>query len=171
MKPKHHAIIALTNPQSPSNVGAVLRSVGCFNAQEILYSGNRYNTARKYHTDTQNTASTVPVKHCMDFFEAKSPDTKVICVDLVEGATPLSDFEHPNQAMYIFGPEDGSVSQAVIDRADATVYIPTIGCLNLAQTVNLVLYDRATKLGLVKQGDAQIVESRDRNNATSVKKP
>jgi tRNA(Leu) C34 or U34 (ribose-2'-O)-methylase TrmL len=170
MTVKRHATIALTNPQSPSNVGAVLRSVGCFNAQEILYTGSRYNIARKYHTDTQNTASTVPLTHCEDFFSAKQPEKKVICVDLVEGAIPLADFDHPENAMYIFGPEDGSVAQAVIDRADAAVYIPTIGCLNLAQTVNLVLYDRATKLGLVEQSDAQIVASRDRNNATSVKK-
>jgi hypothetical protein len=33
-----------------------------------------------------------------------------------------------------------------------------------------VLYDRATKLELVEQGDAQIVESRDRNNSTIVRK-
>lgn len=170
MNPNRHATIALTNPKSPTNVGAVLRSVGCFNAQEILYTGNRYNIARKYHTDTQNTASTVPVTHCADFFEYKQPQAKVICVDLVEGATPLADFEHPENAIYIFGPEDGSISQAVIDQADAAVYIPTIGCLNLAQTVNLVLYDRATKLGLVEQSDARIAESRDRNNATSFKK-
>ncbi|MDO7644738.1 MAG: hypothetical protein MUQ62_08500, partial [Reinekea forsetii] len=95
-----------------------------------------------------------------------APLTRV-CVDLIEGATALSDFVHPERALYIFGPEDGSLSQAVIDQADAVVYIPTIGCLNLAATVNIVLYDRAAKLNLVPGGDRLIQTSRDTNNKTN----
>ncbi len=75
------------------------------------------------------------------------PDgSKLICVDLIEGAIPLPSFVHPKNAMYVFGPEDGSVSQAIIDKADDVVYIPTVGCLNLAATVNVVLYDRWTDM-------------------------
>ena len=66
----------------------------------------------------------------------------MICVDLVEGATPLPDFEHPENALYIFGPEDGTIAQEVINSADAVVYVPTIGCMNLAASVNVLLYDR-----------------------------
>ena len=38
--------ICLTNPKSPTNVGAVLRAAGCFGANEILYTGNRYDRAK-----------------------------------------------------------------------------------------------------------------------------
>jgi len=73
--------------------------------------------------------------------------------------------------MYIFGPEDGTISQAVIDRADAVVYVPTIGCMNLAATVNVVLYDRLAKSDLGFATDALIRQSRDTNNKIKLKRP
>lgn len=158
--------LGLTNPQSPSNVGSVLRAAGCFDAQKIFYTGNRYDRARKYHTDTQAAGQSIPQIHTDDFLTIKPEGMPLICVDLVENAMPLPDFEHPLQAFYLFGPEDGSLSQAMIDAADAAVYVPTIGCLNLAATVNIVLYDRATKLNLVEPSNTLIRSSRDGNNAT-----
>jgi len=159
-------LVALTNPKSPSNVGSVLRAAGCFGVDEVFYSGTRYNMARKFQTDTKDVQNRIALTHVEDFFSEPSAPLTRICVDLVEGATPLADFVHPERALYIFGPEDGSLSQAVIDQADAVVYIPTIGCLNLAATVNIVLYDRAAKLNLVPGGDGLIQTSRDTNNKT-----
>ena len=159
-------LVALTNPKSPSNVGSVLRAAGCFGVDEVFYSGTRYNMAKKFQTDTKDVQNRIALTHVEDFFSEPSAPLTRICVDLVEGATPLADFVHPERALYIFGPEDGSLSQAVIDQADAVVYIPTIGCLNLAATVNIVLYDRAAKLNLVPGGDGLIQTSRDTNNKT-----
>jgi len=82
--------------------------------------------------------------------------------------TPLPEFTHPECACYIFGPEDGTVDQQIVDRADAVVYIPTVGRLNLAATVNVVLYDRLAKAAGVEVGDALIRRSRDRNNRVRV---
>ncbi|MDO7640998.1 RNA methyltransferase [Reinekea sp.] len=160
-------LVALTNPKSPTNVGSVLRAAGCFGVDEVLYSGTRYDMAKKFQTDTKDMHNRIPLTHVEDFFSAPSAPLTRVCVDLIEGATALSDFVHPERALYIFGPEDGSLSQAVIDQADAVVYIPTIGCLNLAATVNIVLYDRAAKLNLVPGGDRLIQTSRDTNNKTN----
>ncbi len=92
-----------------------------------------------------------------------------MCVELVEGAIPLPEYQHPDQAFYIFGPEDGTISQQVIDKADAVVYVPTIGCMNLAATVNVVLYDRISKSSLTVANDELIRQSRDTNNNVKVK--
>lgn len=165
---KLHATIALTNPKSPANVGAILRAAGCFDAQEILYTGNRFDKSRNFHTDTKDAHERIPLVRVEDFHDNKSENVKVICIDLVEGATPLSGFQHPDNAIYIFGPEDGTISQDEISKADEVVFIPTMGCLNLAQTVNIVLYDRATKLQLIPQNDELIRSSRDKNNSTRV---
>jgi len=85
----------------------------------------------------------------------------------------LPYFEHPEQALYIFGPEDGTISQAVIDSADDVVYVPTHGCMNLAASVNVLLYDRLSKsLNLDNQNqsdNALIRKSRDTNNKVKVK--
>jgi tRNA(Leu) C34 or U34 (ribose-2'-O)-methylase TrmL len=71
--------------------------------------------------------------------------------------------------MYVFGPEDGTISQAVIDKADAVVYIPTNGCMNLAATVNVLLYDRLAKSAIAIGDDELIRKSRDTNNTVKVK--
>jgi tRNA(Leu) C34 or U34 (ribose-2'-O)-methylase TrmL len=161
--------ICLTNPKSPTNVGAVLRAAGCFGASEILYTGNRYDKAKKFTTDTQNINDEIGMVHVEDFLAEKPEGVPLICVDLVEGATSLPDFEHPKNAFYVFGPEDGSIKQEVIDKADHVVFMPTKGSLNLAASVNVVLYDRTAKLNKSIEHDELIKQSRDVNNRLKVK--
>lgn len=161
-------IIALTNPKSPTNVGAVLRAAGCFGADEILYTGNRYDIAKKYATDTQKAIDSISLTKVEDFIANKPEGVKLVCVDLVEGAVPLPSFEHPEQAMYLFGPEDGSLKQEIIDQADHVVYMPTNGSLNLAASVNVVLYDRTAKSADFETDDELIKQSRDVNNRLKV---
>src|SRR5690606_30290164 len=72
-------------------------------------------------------------------------DCVPVAVDLLEGATPLCEYTHPERAFYIFGPEDGTLGKAVTSWCRDVVYIPTNYCMNLAATVNVVLYDRLAK--------------------------
>lgn len=184
-----HVTIGLTNPKTPSNVGGIMRAAGCYSVDQVLYTGHRYTHAAKFigsknNTDTQKLSEKIPLIAIEDFLQLKQPSveqqleklpesTKIICVDLVEGATPLPHFQHPEQALYIFGPEDGTISQDVIDQADDVVYVPTVGCMNLAASVNVLLYDRLAK-SLVKQNkldtdNTLIRKSRDTNNQAKVK--
>lgn len=191
-----HVTIGLTNPKSPSNVGAVMRASGCYCVDQVLYTGQRYanaakfngakhnaskHNASKHNTDTKNACDKIPLKAADDFEKLESlrtflpQSTKIICVDLVEGAIPLPHFQHPEQALYIFGPEDGTISQKVINNADDVVYVPTVGCMNLAASVNVLLYDRLAKSLLsnsnnqVQSDNALIRKSRDTNNKVKVK--
>jgi len=166
--------IGLTNPKSTSNVGSVMRAAGCYQADQVLYTGKRYNRAAKLTTDTKNNCSDIPLNHveslgveCLT--QAISADTKIVCVDLVKGATPLPLFDHPQKALYIFGPEDNSIRQSVIDKADYVVFVPTVGCMNLAASVNVLLYDRLAKSEKANAGDELILQSRDTNNNTQVR--
>jgi tRNA(Leu) C34 or U34 (ribose-2'-O)-methylase TrmL len=184
-----HVTIGLTNPKSPTNVGGVMRAAGCYSVDQVVYTGHRYTLAAKFigsknNTDTQKSRDQIPLLAIDDFLLLKQPSieqqleklpesTKIICVDLVEGATPLPLFQHPDQALYIFGPEDGTISQTVIDQADDVVYVPTVGCMNLAASVNVLLYDRLAK-SLVKQNKLEtdntlIRKSRDTNNKAKVR--
>ncbi len=160
--------IALTNPKSPTNVGSVLRACGCFGADQVWYDGSRFDIAKKYSTDTHQANSNIELIKKDSFTQDIPEGTQLVCVDLVEGATPLAEFNHPDKAIYIFGPEDGTITQQVVSQADHVVYIPTLACLNLAATVNVVLYDRSSKLKNIESSDDQIVNSRDRNNKTRV---
>ena len=162
-------IIALTNPKSSSNVGGAMRAAGCYDAQKVVYSGDRFNRAVRLAADTQKVHEIVPLMHYDDLVTALEPGMKLICVDLIEGATPLPNFEHPENAMYLFGPEDGTIKQQVINKADAVVYIPTIGCMNLAASVNVVLYDKLAKSQQHQLDNDLIKKSRDKNNKIKVK--
>ena len=146
MPAKPYCAIGLSNPKSPSNVGSVVRACGCFSADQIFYTGIRYDRAEPFYTDTANRRHEIPLTNIDCLTEPPiSPGVRLVCVELCENALPLTDYNHPEQAVYLFGPEDYSLSQETIDKADDVVFIPTIGCLNLSASVNLVLYDRMIK--------------------------
>lgn len=166
---KAESFIGLINPKSPTNVGAVMRAAGCYQTRSVFYTGQRYIRAANFNTDTQNVIQNIPLTGVDSLLENVPEETKIVCIELVEGAIPLPEYQHPDRAFYIFGPEDGTIEQRIIDQADAVVYIPTIGCMNLAATVNVVLYDRMSKSPSSKAGDDLIIRSRDRNNNARVK--
>ena len=166
---RQHVFVALSNPKSPTNVGAVMRASGCFGVNEVRYSGLRFERAAKYATDTHRASSSIPLVHDESLLENLPCNMKVVAVELAKGARSLVDFQHPPSALYLFGPEDGTLTQAQIDRADAVVYVPTNGCLNLAASVNVVLYDRAAKGAQHLDGDTLIEQSRDTNNTVEVR--
>jgi tRNA(Leu) C34 or U34 (ribose-2'-O)-methylase TrmL len=161
--------IGLSNPKSPTNVGAVLRAAGCFQADSILYTGVRYDRAADFCTDTKNRSKSIPLTSVSCFIESAPENAKIVVIELAENAISLADFQHPENAFYVFGPEDGTVKQSVVNKADSVVYIPTIGCLNLAATVNIVLYDRLAKSQQSGTGNELIRQSRDMNNRLKVK--
>ncbi len=164
------AYIGLVNPKSPENVGMVMRAAGCYAANGVFYTGERFNRARKFFTDTKNAHEKIPLQAADDLLAIIPSNTKIVAVELIEGATPLIQFEHPERAFYIFGPEDGSLSQAVLDVCDHVVYIPTIGCMNLAATVNVVLYDRLAKSIGDIISERPISENRDTNSRATIKR-
>ncbi len=76
-----------------------------------------------------------------DAFDAAVP----VAVELRRNAESLIDFEHPERALYVFGPEDGSLDRAVLARCHRFLVIPTRHCTNLSAAVYTVLYDRQAK--------------------------
>ncbi|MFC3025279.1 RNA methyltransferase [Vibrio zhugei] len=162
-------IIGLYNPKSPANVGAVMRAAGCYDATQVRYNGVRYNRAVKLQTDTKKVKSRIELVNSDNLTDNLSDDVKIVCVELAVGATSLPEFVHPQHAIYVFGPEDGSLPQQVVDQADHVVYVPTNGCMNLAATANVVLYDRLAKtLGDIDD-QQQVIANRDNRNRLKVK--
>lgn len=168
-----HVAIGLVNPKTPVNVGGIMRASGCYGVNEVFYTGRRYDFAVKadiqYEVDKKQAAKTIPLKGVESLLAQVPQGSKVICVDLVVGAIPLPQFIHPENAFYIFGPEDGTIPQQLIDAADDVVYVPTKGCMNLAASVNVLLYDRLAKSTEHQTDDKLIMKNRDTNNRTRVK--
>lgn len=169
MSTQSTVIIGLYNPKNPTNVGAVMRAAGCYEATQVRYNGTRYNRAMKFQTDTKNVHERIQLVDMPDLTAGLEDDVEIVCVEFAIGATALPSFVHPKKAIYLFGPEDGSLPQEVVDKAHHVVYVPTVGCMNLAATVNVLLYDRLAKSAREIDDNQTILASRDNKNRLKVK--
>jgi tRNA(Leu) C34 or U34 (ribose-2'-O)-methylase TrmL len=136
--------IGLDNPKSGVNVGAALRAANCYGAVMVAVTGNRY-TKHGMRTDTTAARRHIPLICVDNLYNAIPYGCVPVAVDLVPDAQNLIHYRHPKQAFYVFGPEDGTLGHKVLDFCRDVVYVPTNGCMNLAATVNVVLYDRIVK--------------------------
>lgn len=137
-----YAAVGLHQAKNPLNVGEVLRAAGCYDAAMVAASGKRYKNSK---TDTQKAYRHLPFIQCDDLRLIIPHGCTPVAIDLIEGATSLTEYKHPERAFYIFGPEDGTLGNSITEWCKDIVYIPTSYCMNLAATVNVVLYDRMSK--------------------------
>jgi tRNA(Leu) C34 or U34 (ribose-2'-O)-methylase TrmL len=139
------AVIALVNPKTPANIGGVMRASGCYSAALVVLGGPRPQHLSGIATDTQKAWRHIPHVLVPDVFDAIPYNCIPVAVDLLPNARPLQKYQHPERAFYIFGAEDATLGKSITDRCRDRVFVPTAYCMNLAATVNVVLYDRLAK--------------------------
>jgi len=137
-----YSAIGLYHPKTPANVGSAMRGAYAFSSKLFLIQGKRY---KKSCTDTPQGWKHIPLIETDNLFDAIPYSCVPVGVDLIEGARPLQSYIHPERAVYIFGPEDGTLPPSIYSKCRDIISIPTTICLNLAATVNIVLYDRLVK--------------------------
>ncbi len=137
-----YAAVGLYNPRNSLNVGGVLRAASCFGASMVAVSGKRYKAQR---TDTAQTHLRIPLLQVDDLHEVVPFDCVPVAVERLASAIPLPEFEHPDRAFYIFGPENGDLGKSITSWCRDVVVIPSDYSINLAAAVNIVLYDRLAK--------------------------
>lgn len=140
--------VGVERPKTTANVGTLWRSAVCFDAAFTFTIGRRCPTQA---SDTVHSVRHIPTHEYADVadWRAHIPyDCAPIGVELVDGAVALESFVHPPRAVYLLGPEDGTLSKAAREACAAVVQIDSRFCLNLAVAGSIVLYDRAAKAGL-----------------------
>lgn len=165
---KGFAAVLLCNPKSPYNVGGVLRACHIFGVSDLCWSGERVKDSQDLARFTGTYAKSkwrLPREERMKEYQsvawsrlAESPPPLSILPNIAKGVVPvavevkesaesLTTFDHPENALYVFGPEDGSIPKAIQAECHRFVTIPSSNRtpLNLAVAVNIVLYDRFTK--------------------------
>lgn len=146
MDTRGFACIALDNPKDGNNVGGAMRACGVYGADLIVIAGPRFKTLKGFPTDTMRTWKHIPTLEAEDVFDALPHDCVPVAVDLLPGATPLPEYRHPERAFYVFGAEDATLGRRITDRCVHKVMVPMrVNCMNLAATVNVILYDRMSK--------------------------
>lgn len=134
--------IGLDNPKNDLNVGSAMRAAGVYGASFVAATGGRIGSGI---TDTMKTYKHLPLLRPKDLRDLLPYDCVPVAVDLIDGATPLPEYAHPERAFYIFGAEDNTLGERITSWCRDIVYVPTNGCMNLAAAVNVILYDRLAK--------------------------
>ena len=138
--------IGIIQPKTSSNIGTLLRSAYQLGASIVYTIGGRY---KSHSTDTLNVPARIPLIEANDWnaFVENSPRSAVwVVVEM--GGTPLSDFKHPRNAIYILGSEDHGVPKNVLRACREVVSLEAeaYASYNVAVAGSIVMYDRMIKL-------------------------
>lgn len=141
--------IVMHDPRDPFNVGAAVRAASCFGVRQVWVTGQRcaqkvWDQKRIPREERMKGFKDVDIileDEPLNFFPGSVP----VAVELLPNSENLLTFEHPANAVYLFGPEDGSVPVSVRGLCHRRVFIPTRHCTNLGAAIYVLLYDRLVK--------------------------
>lgn len=136
--------ILLCQPKFPVNLANVVRAAACWGSERVLWTGSRLKLDPTHlpRELRMKSYSSVGVTQTDRPFDLLEKGVVPICIEVMD-AVSLVDFVHPPNALYVFGPEDGSVPQVYRRLCHQFVTIPSKHCLNLAAAVNVVLFHRS----------------------------
>lgn len=151
--------IGLHDVKNGYNVGGVLRAIGAFGGKFLAVSGNRWSQKGDWrHMDTEGAHLRLPVYlNATDMFTYMPYGCEPVAIELSKDARSIVNFKHPKVAMYIFGPEDGSLPDSVLEKCKSKIYIPTEYSLNLYSAATAVMYDRVSKISQLEVGTNNLI--------------
>lgn len=142
--------VALWNPKYAFNVAQAIRIASCYGVPQVWFNGSRVplegsKKERLPREERMKGYKNVDICHGKYFFDAFPKDVTPVAVELTPSSENLMYFEHPEKAVYVFGPEDGSLPKVARMHCHRVIQIPTNHCLNLSMAVGTSLYDRHYK--------------------------
>ena len=142
--------VLLIDPKYPHNVGQVLRACAAYNVPSLLFTGQHMQDNLRAlkclpREERLRGYQTISLTHAERPFDLL-PELTPVAVEVRRNSESLPMFEHRKNAVYVFGPEDGSIGSGVLSQCHRFVAIPSVHCLNLSMAVGTVLYDRQSKL-------------------------
>lgn len=136
--------IALIDPKYPHNVAEAVRAASCFGAKQVWFTGNRVKLEDGHRLPREERmkgyASVDIYQH--DYVFDQFPNATPVAVEITPTSEVITFFEHPENALYIFGPEDGSIPQVVRQHCHKFIVLPTNHCSNLAGAIYMTLFHR-----------------------------
>lgn len=161
--------VALVDPKYDFNVAQAVRIASCYGVPQVWFNGDRVplvgdgKKVRLPREERMKGYREVQICHGEYFFDAFPSDVVPVAVELTPSSENLAYFEHPEKALYVFGPEDGGLGKVERMHCQRFVQIPTRHCLNLSMAVGTVLYDRHVKRVLAGlESPHSVVDAEDR---------
>ena len=129
------------------NYGTLFRTAQIFEADFLFLIGKRF---KMQSSDTMKSWRHMPLYEYKDFndFNTHRPyNCKLVGIELDEKATPIQQFKHPKQALYLLGAEDNGLSKEALKHCQELIVLPGERSLNVSACGSIVLYDRISKAG------------------------
>ncbi|MBI4184809.1 MAG: RNA methyltransferase [Proteobacteria bacterium] len=140
--------IGVESISKPMNLGNLFRSAHAFGASFVFTIAASYRRSEVRGADTSDSLRHLPFYRFPDVESMVLPEgCALVGVEILGEAVALPSFHHPRRAVYVFGPERGGLSPALVARCRHLVRIPTRFSLNLATAGAIVMYDRLSSLG------------------------
>lgn len=140
--------VAMVRPKCLENVGSMLRSAHAFGADAVYLVAPRHNY-RRQPTDTSNATKHIPTWTLGSIdelvSEAGAMDATLVLVEV--WGEDIRSIKRPERALYVLGPEDGSLRGEDFPAEAVSARIPTIYCLNLAMAGSIALFARCSGKG------------------------
>jgi tRNA G18 (ribose-2'-O)-methylase SpoU len=139
--------IGVDGISKPMNLGNLLRIAHAFGAS-FFFTVDARATLPEAISDTSKAEGHLPVYQFGSGAELRLPEgCSLVGVEITDEAIELPSFRHPTRAAYVFGSERLSLSEAVLERCEHVVKIPTRFSINVGMAGAIVMYDRMLTLG------------------------
>jgi tRNA G18 (ribose-2'-O)-methylase SpoU len=133
--------VAIENWQHDLNIGTIVRNANAFNVSAVHIIGKRHwNRRGAMVTDRYLNIFQHPD---VNSFVKAMGDRRIIAVDNLAGATPLSQTTLPEKAVLVFGGEGPGLSKEMQEAAEAMVMIEQLGStrsVNVGVAAGIVMY-------------------------------
>ena len=143
--------IGIETAMQTQNMGTIWRSAQIMGADFIFVIGGQY---KRMKTDTIASYRHIPLFYFEtfeDFYKSLPMESKLIGIELAENSIPISDFKHPNQAVYLLGSELKGLSEDAKNHCDQIVQLPGKLSLNVSVAGSIVMYDRLMKQDILSK--------------------
>jgi tRNA G18 (ribose-2'-O)-methylase SpoU len=138
--------IGIYQPKHEVNIGTLWRSAHSLGASHIFTIGNRL---KKQASDTTTAWKHLPLlryESSEEFLKVGVPyDCQLIGIEISQKARSLSNFVHPERAIYILGAEDRGLPETILNKCKHILQLPGLYCLNVAVVGSSVIIDRLNK--------------------------
>lgn len=134
--------IGIYQPRNGINVGTLWRSASQLGAAGIFTIGRPF---KRQTSDTSSAHLHIPFRTYDSFEEFLScRPVGAVLVGVEIGGTPLSQFRHPEQAIYLLGAEDNGLPPKAVACCNQVVAIESVNkaSYNLAVAGSILMYHR-----------------------------
>lgn len=140
--------VVLVDTKFAVNAARALRNCAAYGVPQLWITGDRWaqgwvspkGKPRPPREERMKGYGSVRLYRCDQPLRAfEDGNGTPVAVEIDKTAEPLAFFEFPDDPVFVFGPEDGSIPKGIRTACYRKLVLPTLHCVNLADAVGQTL--------------------------------